>query len=331
MDDLIKHPKYSQFEVHQTSYKRVREHEIVADVFIPRNLVVELSTTRGLTKVPIIVRFHGGGMFTGMSLYPEWFPAYLLEYAYEQAVPIISADYRLMPECKGLDILDDLSSFWDWLRASECGLQAFLSSLYPSLEIDGTRIIAEGESAGGYLVVQAALSGLPGLRAAIAAYPMLDLRAPYYTQKFEKVMTGVPMLPESIIDNHLETMKASSVVSSVLPPARGDLGTAVIQHGRFCEFLGAEDILYPVDRVNLGLYSALPKARLWIYHGKQDTGIPAAGSVEFVRQARELWPDSELRLDLPDGEHGFHKYKHANTTEWLKNGLLWVEKAWLPI
>lgn len=275
-----------------------------------------------------------------MSIHPDWFPSYLLEYAHWRAVPIISADYRLLPEVTGLEILDDLSSLWDWIRRRDGGggLQQFISSFYPSLDIDADCILAEGESAGGYLVVQAALSRFPGLRAVIAAYPMLDLRAPYYTQKFEKI---IPMLPEKIISDHLNSMRKGDVFSSVLPPARLDLGKAVIQQGRFVEFLGDDDILFPVERVKVAAAatetattptSSSSMARLWIYHGKQDTGIPASGSIEFVKYARRVWAESDLRLDLPDGEHGLDKDEDLeDATGWLRNGMMWVEEPWLSI
>jgi acetyl esterase/lipase len=264
-----------------------------------------------------------------MSLYPDWFPTYLLEYAHRQEVAIISADTRLMPESTGLDILDDLVSFWEWLYASDDGLQSFLNGFYPTLQLDTTRILAEGESAGGYLVVQAALSGLPGLRAVISAYPMLDLRDRYYTERFEKVMTGVPMQAPEIITEHLASMKKGEVVSKCLPPSRGDLSVAIIQQGRYVEFLGEDDALYPVERLKLRLHAEKPMPRLWIYHGRQDTGIPAVGSEVFVNHAAGLWPPSELRLHLPDGEHGLHKDKDLDTTDWLRDGVEWIEEAWL--
>lgn len=278
--------------------------------------------------------------FAGKSLWPDWLPVYLLEYAEQHSTPLVSADYRLLPESTGLDILDDLEAFWDWVRrdSNGDGLQAFLADKHPSLALDADRILAEGESAGGYLVVQAALSGLPGLRAAVAAYPMLDLRDRYYRAAFEKVMTGVPMLPPDIITDHLASMAAAGgelVVSQSTPPARMDLGTAVIQQGRLCEFLGDADVLYPVERLRRGLHAhahagrAAQMPRLWIYHGRQDTGIPSAGSVVFAEEARRLWPPSELRLDLPDGEHGVHKDRHVADTPWLREGLAWLEQPWL--
>lgn len=266
-----------------------------------------------------------------MSFWPDWHPIYLLEYAAKHETPIISADHRLLPECKGTDIMEDLESFWDWVRRPEDGLQSYLAAKYPSLELDVDRILAEGESAGGYLVAQAALSGLPGLKAVISAYPMLDLRDRYYQEAFEKVMTGVPMLPPHIIDDHLKSIKEGDIVTAALPPARMDLGTCIIQQGRFVEMLGKEDILYPVDRVRLGLYTDKKMPRLWIYHGKQDTSIPSAGSLVFVDEVKKknLWSDADLRLDLPDGDHGVHKDKHVEDTTWLREGLEWLETAWL--
>lgn len=181
--------------------------------------------------------------------------------------------------------------------------------------------------------MQAALSRLRGLRGVIAAFPMLDLRAPHFTREYEKLMGGAPMPPDGVVTDHLESMRKGDVVSSVVPPERLDLGTAVILQGRFVEFLGEEEVLFPMERVRgwkRGVGEReMPK--LWIYHGRQDSGVPAEGSVKFVEEAEKVWADGEVRLDLPDGEHGVGGELDLDEpgAEWLREGVEWVVEPWL--
>lgn len=46
--------KFANFDIIQTTYKKVNDHEIRADFVIPK------SEFKG--KRPVIVRFHGGGL-----------------------------------------------------------------------------------------------------------------------------------------------------------------------------------------------------------------------------------------------------------------------------
>jgi hypothetical protein len=68
----------------------------------------------------------------------------------------VSADYRLMPESNGLDMLEDLSDFWTWVRGGE--LQKTLDGFKPGVEADLEKVIAYGESAGGTLALQSGFS-----------------------------------------------------------------------------------------------------------------------------------------------------------------------------
>lgn len=59
---------------------------------------------------------------------------------------LVCPNHRLLPESSGLDILDDLADFWGWVGD---GLQAFVAkSVGLDLQVDLTRMIAMGESAG---------------------------------------------------------------------------------------------------------------------------------------------------------------------------------------
>lgn len=59
---------------------------------------------------------------------------------------IISPNYRLLPEAKGVDILQDLNNFWSWLST---GVEQSLASVgLSNIKLDLGQLLVVGESAG---------------------------------------------------------------------------------------------------------------------------------------------------------------------------------------
>lgn len=56
-------------------------------------------------------------------------------------------DYRLLPDAKGIDILEDLADFWKWVRTD---LTTFVSTNSTNVgsEADLSKILVLGDSAG---------------------------------------------------------------------------------------------------------------------------------------------------------------------------------------
>ena len=140
---------------------------------------------------------------------PELFPNWTLELARRHSAIIVSADYRLLPESNGHDILDDVIDLWEWVRES---LQTYFNDEYAAVqstagatpEIDFGRILAVGESAGGYLALQSVLSQPAGfIKVLLCQYAVLNVANPFFTTKFDKPLFGVPMLPTSVVDDHI--------------------------------------------------------------------------------------------------------------------------------
>ena len=175
-----KKEKFIPFEIHSTSYKVVNKHPIGVDVLVPKDLKPENK------KVPLIVRFHGGflvsnlcsslnksssfrlhkrssrftymttAQVTGASLMPLFFTNWILELALLKGAIIVSADYRLLPEANGTDILADIADLWKWVHND---LQPFVSQNAPKApQIDFDHVLVEGDSTGGWLAIQSALT-----------------------------------------------------------------------------------------------------------------------------------------------------------------------------
>ena len=112
------------------TYKRVGECDIKADVYrLP-----------GKDVRPAVVWIHGGALIFGNrgSVRPDQLQRYL-----QAGFVLISIDYRLAPETKLPDIIEDLRDAYRWVR--EKGPELFW--------VNADRIALVGNSAGGYLAL----------------------------------------------------------------------------------------------------------------------------------------------------------------------------------
>ena len=259
---------------------------------------------------------------TGASLFAGWYPQWALDYCLLHSAIIVTPDYRLMPESSGLDVLEDVSDFWKWLRKD---LQHHLDKLKPGVEADLSRLLVHGESTGGYLSIQSALSQPVGfIKAVIATYPIIDWESKYFTEASEKIIQGVPMAPSLVLDNHLKSMRPGHIITSAEPPDRMDLCLISLQQGRLGEFFGTDERLLPLKRLDKAVY--IPY--IFILHGRDDSAVPIDGSYKFVEKMRERFWDDKILLHVEPGDHGFDVMT-ALETPWLKEGLKHVTKQWL--
>ena len=140
-------------------YKVVGDLAIKADVYrLP-----------GDDARPVVVWVHGGGLISGGRGGP--YPAQRMRYLNAGYV-IVSIDYRLAPESKLPDILDDVRDAIGWVRAK--GPELF--------RIDPNRLAVIGQSAGGYLALMAGFAVSPRPRALIAFYGYGDVDGDWYAK-----------------------------------------------------------------------------------------------------------------------------------------------------
>ncbi|ESZ97901.1 hypothetical protein SBOR_1713 [Sclerotinia borealis F-4128] len=339
-------PRFSQFDVSVTTYRTIQNHEIQAYVLIPKNI--------SPGKHPLIVKIHGGGsvakppqtsslsptnnpQVAGSGIYPIWFAQYLLTLALQNSAIIIAPNYRLLPESSAPEMISDISNFWTWLRTP-----AFQNSLPSTITADLSRTLLYGDSAGGHLAVLSALTEPENtIKACIAAYPQLDIESEWFNEKFEKHPFGVPMLPTSILDGHLEAMDPETSKRELCsdtqdPTERLSLILVAMQQGRFKEMFGDEEHVYPfrvLEKV------AGEKKRngegkgkvpyLWIYHGDGDSVLPVEGSTKFAGKWSEEFGEESLKFYVETGaEHGFDCEADVDVG-WVKDGLEVVKGVWL--
>lgn len=116
-------------EKYEFVYKTVEGHEIKASIFVP--------ASNG--PHPVVVYFHGGGFIFGNRDHD--LETSLKEKLLANNYAIVSADYRLAPETKLGEILQDVGDVVRWIKQN--GAREY--------SIDVNRIAAMGGSSGGYL------------------------------------------------------------------------------------------------------------------------------------------------------------------------------------
>lgn len=291
-------------------------------------------------KHPILINWHGGGLYSASALFPPFFPTFLLPFALKHNVIIISPDYTLLPSPNGLaDICADITAFWSWLQQD---FASVLAAQAPAHEADLAKIVVVGGSAGGYLATVFALNYVEHVQGLCLGYPMLDFDSDWW--KLGSRAIGAPSsmyLPESNLPSDeelakkLEAFKAGPVVSEGGPERMG-LGSTLFRAGFFHRFANPDDrlvddpMVWPMRRVQKG--EKLPQ-RVWVFHGDSDTVVPVQGSRVFVEVLKEH-KGTEVRYDEVEGmEHGFDgtvvEGRWAGVEDpVLVKGMKWLVEGW---
>ncbi|KAG7407191.1 hypothetical protein Forpe1208_v012562 [Fusarium oxysporum f. sp. rapae] len=320
--ESVKSDIFDRFSITRTYYESGGV-QIGVDILIPRQLKSQ--------NPPVIVRIHGGFLIAGSSLYPAWFFKWELDFAQEQDAVIISPNYRLLPEAKGRDIIDDMASFWAWVSSG--GPSRHLAKIRDQkLQLNLSRTLLVGESAGGYLALQSVLSGYVRPRAIIASYPMVDMKAAHFTESYIKSINGVSNYPNQDVDRFLAATRGKPHITEADPPVRLDSAMAVVHNGRYLELLGHEPELFILDRIEkLASTSNLGKTLLpplFLLHGEEDSAVPVEGTLKLVDALQRFDPDTRVHMAIRPGDHGFDSSATIHEP-WLREGLDFVLGPWL--
>lgn len=139
-------------------YRKVGGHEILLDVHRPE----------GNDVCPVIVWIHGGALIMGHreAIHPQF-----RAIAEDNGYALVSIDYRLAPETKLPELVSDVEAAFRWLDSK--GAKQF--------QLDRTRVVVAGGSAGGYLTLVAGFRADPRPKALVALYGYGDLVGDWYS------------------------------------------------------------------------------------------------------------------------------------------------------
>jgi acetyl esterase/lipase len=257
-------------------YKKVIRHSIHADVYLP-------STD----NPPVVLYFHGGALISGSRKY---LPAYQASRLAAEGLAVVSFDYRLAPETKLAEIVQDVQDAVLWAKGE--GARTF--------GFDPTRTAAMGGSAGGYLSL---LSGTFAVKpeAIVSFYGYGDILGEWYTRP-SPFYCQRPMITLSEAEN--------AVGKRVISAGENNRYTFYFycrQQGAWPEAVSG---LNPVsDRAALLRYCPAynvapdyPPALL--LHGDQDTDVPYEQSVQMAAALERNGTPNRL-VTLKGGGHGF--------------------------
>lgn len=263
----------------------------------------------------------------------EWFPQWLLDLAKASNAIILSANYRLLPEATGLDIINDVEDLWKWLSTS---LPDILErQLDPPIMADFDRILVSGESAGGLLSIILALKYPKKIRAAIACYPIIDMAA--FGRGIDKPILGNTFSRDAI-DRLVAEATTESIISTDFNQTRLLAMLSCLQHGAL-DSLYSRGIWQAEQRIQLYPLEKLknqdveyPSGGITIIHGTKDSVVSPKGSQDFLEIVQKM---TEIRnngpavsLSLQDGEHYFDTDVRLEES-WLQRSLARCREHWL--
>jgi acetyl esterase/lipase len=265
------------------TYKTIGDLRIRADVYTRPDDIIR----------PGILWIHGGALITGnrRGLHPLQAEKYL-----DAGYTVISIDYRLAPQAKLGEILEDLDAAYRWVRVD--GPKLF--------RIDPNRIAVVGHSAGGYLALMAGFRFHPRPAAVASFYGYGDIAGAWYSRPDPFYNRQPAVSKEEAYD-----AVGTRVVSEVFP---GDQGG---NRGRFYlytrqqglwpqEVVGhdpdkeprAFDPLCPLRNVTKSYSPTL------LLHGDKDTDVPFEQSALMAKELERHGVRHEL-ITMTGRGHGF--------------------------
>jgi len=149
----------AEFEKETVVYKEVGLLGIKADIYHYRDMKVR----------PVVVSLHGGALIMG---HRESFSGPVKNFALTNGYVLVSFDYRLAPETKLPEIMNDIEDAFRWLRRE--GAKRF--------HVDADRVAVTGGSAGGYLTLASGHRIQPRPRVLLAYFGYGDLIGDWYSK-----------------------------------------------------------------------------------------------------------------------------------------------------
>jgi acetyl esterase/lipase len=240
---------------------------------------------------PVVLWIHGGALIVGnREDVPEW----LIDVCADRGFALVSADYRLAPETKLPEIVQDVVDVVGWIR--ERGPELFGA--------DPASVAVVGESAGGYLTLTTGFLVRPAPGALVSLWGYGDLIGEWYTEPSQH--------PVHRLVTPSRAVAAAQVAGPPIADDRRREGDGWVfyqycrQHGTWPEAVSGWDprraasrfrTFMPVENVTDGYPPTL------LVHGERDTDVPHDRSVLMAEALSRHGIEHEL-ISVPGAEHG---------------------------
>lgn len=258
-------------------YKQGHNYEILGD-FYP------VSTKNR----PVIVYIHGGGLLWGSR---EDLKIHQVEYYHQAGFNVFSIDYRLAPESKLPDIVEDVESALQWIEREATA----------HFDVDSSKIAVIGSSAGAYLAL---MSGTFQRKpqAIVSFYGYGDITGDWAIRpnRHYQAMTAVPQeLADMLISNQPISVGPIEKRYAIYMHAR--------QQGQWIDRITG---LNPVsNKSELATFCPLSYASekfppTLLLHGTKDEDVPYEQSLLMNNALSDAGTPSKL-ITIPDAGHVF--------------------------
>ena len=282
------------FVLVSAALQRVEGQEVVRSTYTYKtvgNLRIRADVYRkpGDAVRPAILWLHGGALISGNR---RGLNAVQAEKYLDAGYTIISIDYRLAPQAKLRDIVEDLVDAYRWVRVD--GPKLF--------RIDPNRIAVVGHSAGGYLTLMAGFRLNPRPAALVSFYGYGDITGAWYSRP-DPFYNRQPAVTKEVAYQAVGTR----VISEDQGGNRGRFYLYTRQQGLWpIEVVGHDpdkeprifDPFCPVRNVTKDYPPTL------LLHGDNDTDVPYEQSVLMAKAFERHGVPYEL-ITMPGRGHGF--------------------------
>lgn len=265
------------------TYKTVGEEKVEADVYRESDARVR----------PVLVWIHGGALVMGTR---GGAPRDLLDLCRTAGYCLVSIDYRLAPEVKLAEIIDDLRHALRWVR--EEGPKLF--------HADPGKLVVSGGSAGGYLTLMAGVVLEPPPTALVAYWGYGDVDGDWYTKPSEHYLKAVPRISEEEARKAVGKKVLTGTEDREMGAARLRYYHYLRQNGLWTrEVTGFDpategrklDPFCPIRNVTPRYPPTL------LIHGTDDTDVPHDRSAEMAEALRKQKVPHEL-ISVRKAGHG---------------------------
>jgi len=278
--DAASDEKDAAFSKTVHTFKTVEQLKLQADVYRHEDAA----------NRPVVVWLHGGALIMGSR---EGVPQILLELAKQRRFVVVSLDYRLAPEAKLPDIIEDLADGLNWVRRS--GPELFRA--------DCSRLVVAGASAGGYLALMSGIAIDPPPTAIVSYWGFGDIDGDWTTQPSEAYRKG------KLIE---EDVAWSGVGQQVLTGTNQENGAGratfflyLKQTGRWVDVLTGLEPKQDRDKLTpfCPIRNVSPKFPPTLFlHGTADRDVPVEQSRSMARELERHGVAHEL-ITIEGGGH----------------------------
>jgi acetyl esterase/lipase len=272
-------PAAAQEEPQTFVYKRDGACEIKADV----------HGVAATGRNPVAVWLHGGALISGTRRFAP--NARVLRSLRTAGFTVVSLDYRLAPETKLPEIIEDVRDAFSWIRSSA-----------DKFRIDPDRLVVSGGSAGGYLTLMTGFAIRPRPKALVSWWGYGDIVGPWYSQPDPFYLRQPKVTRE-------EALAAVGTTPISEPPPGNKRGRFYLycrQQGLWPKEVAGRDPATndrwfaqycPIRNVT----REYPPTML--VHGTADTDVPYEQSKIMAGRLAQAGVEHQL-VTVPDGDHG---------------------------